>query len=98
MYRAMQRVIRNKGSHGVDGIKTDELHEYCKKHWATIKSKLLDGTYKPSPGRSQHQAIKQSLEYINQWYKWVVDMDLEKFFDKVNHDILIDRLCKKNRR
>ncbi len=32
MYRAMQRVIRNKGSHGVDGIKTDELHEYCKKH------------------------------------------------------------------
>ena len=74
MYRAMQRVIRNKGSHGVDG------------------------TYKPSPGRSQHQAIKQSLEYINQGYKWVVDMDLEKFFDKVNHDILIDRLCKKNRR
>ncbi len=74
MYRDMQRVIRNKGSHGVDG------------------------TYKPSPGRSQHQAIKQSLEYINQWYKWVVDMDLEKFFDKVNHDILIDRLCKKNRR
>ena len=71
MYRAMQRVIRNKGSHGVDG------------------------TYKPSPGRSQHQAIKQSLEYINQWYKWVVDMDLEKFFDKVNHDILIDRLSRR---
>ena len=91
----MQRVIRNKGSHGVDGIKTDELHEYCKKHWATIKSKLLDGTYKPSPGRSQHQAIKQSLEYINQGYKWVVDMDLEKFFDKVNHDILIDRLSRR---
>ena len=30
MYRAMQRVIKNKGSHGVDGIKTDELHDYCK--------------------------------------------------------------------
>ena len=51
MYRAMQRVIKNKGSHGVDGIKTDELHNYCKKHWAIIKSKLLDGTYIPSPVR-----------------------------------------------
>jgi group II intron reverse transcriptase/maturase len=146
MYLAMQRVIRNKGSHGVDGIKTDELHDYAKNHWATIKSKLLDGRYKPSPvrrveipkdnkgvrllgiptvvdrmiqqaiaqvltvvyepifsngsygfrpGRSQHQAIKQSLEYINQGNKWVVDMDLEKFFDKVNHDILIDRLSRR---
>ena len=51
MYLIMQRVIRNKGSHGVDGIRTDELHDYVKKHWATIKSKLLDGTYKPSPVR-----------------------------------------------
>jgi retron-type reverse transcriptase len=30
------------------------------------------------------------VEYIDQRHKWVVDMDLEKFFDKVNHDILID--------
>ncbi|WP_343337604.1 hypothetical protein [Terrisporobacter petrolearius] len=44
MYRAMQRVIKNKGSHSFDGIKTDELHDYCKMHWATMKSKLLDGT------------------------------------------------------
>ena len=117
MYRAMQRVIKNKGSHGVDGIKTDELHDYCKKHWATIKFKLLDGTYKPSPvrrveipksnggtrmlgiptvvDRMIQQAIKQSLEYINQGYKWGVDIDLEKFFDKVNHDILIDRLSRR---
>lgn len=40
-------------------------------------------------------SIKQSLEYINQGHKWVVDMDLERFFDKVNHDILIDRLSKR---
>ena len=35
------------------------------------------------------------MEYINQWYKWVVDIYLEKFFDKVNHDILIDRLSRR---
>ena len=48
---------------------------------------LSNSSYGFRPGRSQHQAIKQSLEYINQGYKWVVDIDLEKFFDKVNHDI-----------
>ena len=54
-----------------------------------------NSSYGFRPGRSQHQAIKQSLEYINQGYKWVVDIDLEKFFDKVNHDILIDRLSRR---
>ena len=54
-----------------------------------------NSSYGFRPDRSQHQAIKQSLEYINQGYKWVVDMDLEKFFDKVNHDILIDRLSRR---
>lgn len=44
IYCAMQRVIRNKSSYGVDEIKTDELHDYYKKHWTTIKSKLLEGT------------------------------------------------------
>ncbi len=38
------------------------------------------------PKRSAHQAIKQSQEYLKQGYLWVVDMDLEKFFDRVNHD------------
>ncbi len=56
---------------------------------------LSNSSYGFKPGRSQHQAIKQSLEYINQGYKWVVDIDLEKFFDKVNHDILIDRLSRR---
>lgn len=56
---------------------------------------LSNSSYGFRPGRSQHQAIKQSLEYINQGYKWVVDIDLEKFFDKVNHDILIDRLSRR---
>ena len=146
MILAMKRVIKNKGSHGVDGMRCDELRTYIIEHWATIKLKLLDGTYSPSPvrrveipkpnggkrllgiptvldrmiqqgiaqeltriydssfsdnsygfrpNRSAQDAIKKSKEYINQGNKWVVDMDLEQFFDKVNHDILMERLSRK---
>ena len=41
------------------------------------------------PGRSAHQAIHQAQCYINEGYRWTVDMDLEKFFDRVNHDKLM---------
>ena len=146
MLEAMYRVIRNKGSHGVDGMKTDELREHVKRTWTTVRSKLLEGKYNPSPvrrgeipkpdggvrllgiptvqdrmiqqaiaqilskiyeptfsessfgfrpGRGAKNAIKQSETYINEGYKWVVDMDLEKFFDKVNHDILMGKLEKR---
>ena len=146
MLKAMYRVIRNKGSHGIDGMKTDELREHVKRTWTTVKSKLLEGKYNPSPvrrieipkpdggirllgiptvqdrmiqqaiaqvlseiyeptfsessfgfrpNRGVKNAIKQSETYINQGYRWVVDMDLEKFFDKVNHDILMGKLEKK---
>jgi len=46
------------------------------------------------PGRSTHQAIQQSRRYIHQGCRWVVDMDLEKFFDRVNHDILMAKLAR----
>lgn len=146
MILAMKRVIKNKGSHGVDGMRCDELRTNVIKHWDTIKLKLLDGTYKPSPvrrveipkpdggkrllgiptvidrmiqqaiaqelnkiyeptfseqsygfrpKRSQHMAIKKAKEHINAGYKWVVDMDLEKFFDTVQHDVLMNKLSKK---
>lgn len=48
MLLVMNRVIRNKGSNGVDGMKYDELRDFVIAHWHTIKLKLLDGTYKPS--------------------------------------------------
>ena len=146
MLKAMYRVIINKGSYGIDGMKADELWEHVKKTWATVKTKLLEGKYNPSPvrrveipkpdggvrllgiptvqdrmiqqaiaqilsklyeptfsessfgfrpNRGAKNAIKQSETYINQGYKWVVDMELEKFFDKVNHNILMGKLEKK---
>ena len=42
--------------------------------------------------RSCHDAIKQALEYLNDGYEWIIDIDIEQFFDKVNHDKLIQIL------
>jgi group II intron reverse transcriptase/maturase len=44
------------------------------------------------PNRSCHDAIRQALEYLNIGYEWVIDIDIEQFFDKVNHDKLIQIL------
>ena len=40
-------------------------------------------------GRSAHQAVEKAREYVAEGYRWVVDIDLEKFFDRVNHDVLM---------
>ena len=65
---------------------------------------VLSGIYEPifsnysygfRPKRSAHMALKQSVRYINEGYKVVVDMDLEKFFDRVNHDILMARVARR---
>src|SRR6476660_1763824 len=47
------------------------------------------------PGRSAHQAVKQAQEYIASGHSIVVDLDLEKFFDRVNHDILMGLVAKR---
>jgi RNA-directed DNA polymerase len=47
------------------------------------------------PGRSAHQAVAQAQTYVAEGYEWVVDIDLEKFFDRVNHDILMDRVARR---
>lgn len=146
MLLALKRVISNKGSHGVDGMKIDELREHIKKHWDTIKAKILESKYNPSPvrrveipkvdggvrllgiptvqdrliqqaiaqvlsriyeplfsnnsfgfrpRRGAKDAVTKSKQYINEGNRWVIDMDLEKFFDKVDHDILMGKLEKK---
>lgn len=61
---------------------------------------ILDPTFSESsfgfrPGRSAHQALKQASLYVAEGREWVVDMDLEKFFDRVNHDILMSRLARR---
>jgi len=47
------------------------------------------------PGRSAHQAVAKAQEYIQAGCNWVVDIDLEKFFDRVNHDVLMGRIAKR---
>ena len=46
------------------------------------------------PGRSAHDAIQQAQKYVQAGYEWVVDIDLEKFFDRVNHDMLMARVAR----
>lgn len=61
-------------------------------------AQILDGIFDPGfsdssfgfrVGKSAHDAIRQALDYLNDGYDWVVDLDIEKFFDRVNHDKLI---------
>jgi RNA-directed DNA polymerase len=54
-----------------------------------------DHSYGFRPGRSAHQAIAQAQQYIAEGYGWCVDLDLEKFFDRVNHDKLMGRIAKR---
>lgn len=144
LVRAWQRVRRNKGAPGVDGMTIGDARGYLSEHWPAIRSQLLAGTYRPQPvrrvktpkpdggirklgvpcvvdrliqqallqvlqkrwdptfsehsygfrpGRSAHQAVAQAQRYIAEGYSIVVDLDLEKFFDRVNHDSLMARVA-----
>jgi len=143
---AYKQVVRNKGSHGIDGMKVDELLPYLKENGNKLIEELKAGTYRPKPvrrveipkpdggvrllgiptvidrmlqqaiaqvltpifdpgfsdnsfgfrpGRSAHQAIKRAQEYMNEGYDWVVDIDLAKYFDTVNHDKLMALVARK---
>jgi len=147
MREALDRVVSNGGSAGVDGMEVEELEGYLLKEWDLIKEKLLTGQYKPNgireveipkpgkkekrklgiptvtdrmiqqainqvlqeifdegfsensygfrPGRSAQQAVLKAQEYVKEGNRVVVDMDLEKFFDNVDHDILMQRVFRK---
>ena len=76
----------------VDRFIQTAMQQVFQKHW--------DGTFSQHsygfrPGKSQHQAIKQAQEYVSSELRYVVDIDLEKFFDRVNHDILMSRIAKR---
>ena len=136
-------VKRNGGAPGIDGMTTQQLRDHVRKHWETIRAKLLAGTYVPSPvrrveipkpnggvrllgiptvldrwiqqmllqrlqaifdptfhahsfgfrpGKSAHDAVRAAQSYVQAGKDWVVDMDITKFFDRVNHDLLMNRI------
>ena len=58
-------------------------------------SGFSDSSYGFRSGRSTHQAVQQARKQVESGKRWVVDMDLEKFFDRVNHDILMARVARK---
>jgi len=146
LIRALNRVVRNKGSHGVDEMPVQNLRAHVIEHWDTMKRELLAGTYQPQPvrrveipkpdggvrllgiptvidrfiqqaiaqvlssiydptfsdhsygfrpKRSAHGVVKKAKGYIAEGNRWVVDIDLEKFFDRVNHDKLMGLLAKR---
>ncbi len=140
MMLAYKKVKANKGASGIDGISTDEMYEYLKENWPSIKERIQERKYKPQPvlrveipkpnggvrklgipsvvdriieqaivqaitpivephfseysygfrpGRRAEQAIIKLLEYLNDGYTYIVDIDLEKFFDNVPQDKLM---------
>ena len=143
---ALNRVERNKGSHGVDKMPVQNLRAHIMEHWTSIREQLESGTYYPQPvrrveipkpnggvrklgiptvldrflqqaiaqvltniydptfsahsygfrpNRRGHDAVREARSYIKQGYRWVIDIDLEKFFDKVNHDKLMRNLSQR---
>jgi group II intron reverse transcriptase/maturase len=140
MFDACERVVKNGGAAGVDGMRVEELQPYLIKHYRELCESIEGGWYKPAPvrrveipkpdggtrqlgiptvidrmvqqavvqvlqpvfeqtfsdssygfrpGRSAHQAIERAKGYYEEGNTWVVDLDLEKYFDTVNHDLLI---------
>jgi RNA-directed DNA polymerase len=68
------------------------LLQVLQKQWDTTFSQ---NSYGFRPRRSAHQAIEQAQKYIKEGYEIVVDIDLEKFFDRVNHDLLMSKIAKR---
>jgi len=141
--QAYAKVLANKGSPGIDGMRVDQLAGWIRRHRQNFIASLLDGGYQPSPvrgvnipksgggrrqlgiptvidrlvqqaflqvltpildptfspssygfrpGKSAHHALHAAKEHVAEGYTTVVDIDLEKFFDRVNHDVLMNRL------
>jgi RNA-directed DNA polymerase len=64
--------------------------QVLQRHWDRTFS---ESSYGFRPGRSAHQAVAQAQQYIAEGHSWCVDLDLEKFFDRVNHDKLMGQIA-----
>ena len=76
------------------------LDRFIQQALLQVLTPIYEPTFSPNsygfrPGRSAHQAVRQAKEHIAQGYEWVVDIDLEKCFDRINHDILMGRIAKR---
>lgn len=74
-----------------DRMIQQSIHQVLNRYYDPLFS---ESSYGFRSGRNAHQAIEQACQYIKSGKEWVVDIDLEKFFDKVNHDRLMQRLSK----
>ena len=70
----------------VDRLIQQAILQVLQEDWDPMFS---DSSFGFRPGRNAHQAVGQAQEYLRDGYSWVVDIDLEKFFDRVNHDKLM---------
>jgi RNA-directed DNA polymerase len=76
----------------IDRLIQQAMLQVLQKRWDPTFS---EHSYGFRPGRSAHQAVAQAQKYIAEGYNWVVDIDLEKFFDRVNHDMLMARVAQR---
>jgi RNA-directed DNA polymerase len=76
----------------VDRLIQQALHQVLQ---PLFEPTFSGASYGFRPGRNAHQALRQARQYVAQGKRWVVDIDLEKFFDRVNHDLLMGKLAVK---
>ena len=81
------------------GIPTvlDRLWQQCIAQWLSprYEPEFSAGSYGFRPGRNAHQAVLQAKKYLDEGKEWIIELDLEKFFDRVNHDKLMSLLSKR---
>ena len=76
----------------VDRLIQQALHQVLS---PLFEPDFSESSYGFRPGRSAQQAVAQARAYVAEGRRWVVDLDLEKFFDRVNHDVLMSRLARR---
>ena len=76
----------------VDRLIQQALHQVLQ---PIFEPTFSDASYGFRPGRNAHQALRRAQQYVTSGKRWVVDIDLEKFFDRVNHDLLMGKLTAK---
>lgn len=76
----------------VDRLIQQTLHQVLS---PLFEPDFSESSYGFRPQRSAHQAVLKARQYVREGRRWVVDLDLEKFFDRVNHDVLMSRLARR---